>query len=264
MCGKQLPQCIWLSILSIFMLAAQISGGASDNQLRRQQQQSGVGWAMQAMQALTGGVRVTSVRETGTVTRTSGGDREQGSITLESSGLMTSRVSLSLPGGTVSETRTWQNGTHAGTWIGFDGVPHPMTGHNCGTDAVWFFPALSLLADYADPNLVFADLGEVPYQSGSVEHIQLYRTATGLSQDELQILAQMSTVDFYIDSRTYLPVAMAFAIHADGNFSVNIPVMVVYTGYRAVNGVQVPFQVNKDINGSRLLQILITNASLTH
>jgi len=226
--------------------------------------QSGVSWAQRAMVALTGENPVSSVTETGTVTRTIGGDQQQGPITLQSAGLMTNQITLSLTRGSLSETRTWKNNIPAGTWTGFDGVQYPTAEHNCWTDAVWFFPALSLLADYADPNLVFTDLGQEQYRGGSVEHIRAYRIATRLGSDDLQMLARMSAVDFYLDSQSVLPVAMAFATHADADLNVNIPVLIVYTGYTAVNGVQVPFQISKDVNGSPLVRIAITSASLNH
>ncbi len=233
---------------------------AADLKSRQQQQSSGIAWAQQAMVALTGGNPVNSVTESGTVTRTSGGDQEQGSITLQSSGLMTNQLSISTTAGIRSETRGWQSGAPSGSWTGLDGVQHPMAQHNCWTDAVWFFPALSLLADYADPNLVFTDLGQEQYQGGSVEHIQIYRTAQGLGQDDLHLLARMSTVDYYLDSQTALPVATAFLSHADGDLTLDIPVMIVFTGYRPVNGIQVPFQLIRSVNGTRMLQISITSA----
>ena len=105
---------------------------------------SGTTWAMQAMLALTGGNPVNSVTESGSVTRTLGGDQEQGTITLQSSGIMTNQISISTSVGARSETRTWQNNRPGGSWTGLDGTQHPMVLHNCWTDAVWFFPALSL------------------------------------------------------------------------------------------------------------------------
>jgi hypothetical protein len=63
-----------------------------------------------------------------------------------------------------------------------------MKPFNCWTDAVWFFPALSLLSDYADPSLVFRTW-EIQYSEGTVEHIQVYRYYSDLPQD-LQLMSQ--------------------------------------------------------------------------
>ena len=148
-----------------------------------------------------------------------------------------------------------------GTWSGFDGSRHTIPLHNCWTDAVWFFPALSLLADFADPNLVFDDLGQEQYGSSYVEHIRVHRTAQGLSQDDAQRLARLSTVHYYLDSQTAIPGALAFATHADDDMGVNIPVGIVFSDYRQVGGILTPFQIATSFNGTQLLQITITSVS---
>lgn len=250
--------------LSILVLLAVFASASAQSHKSgtgtKSQAGSGVTWAMQAMLALTGGNPVNSVTESGSVTRTLGGDQEAGSITLQSSGIMTNQISISTSVGTRSETRTWQNNYPAGSWTGLDGTHHPMRLHNCWSDAVWFFPALSLLADYADPNLVFTDLGPQQYQGGTVERIQVYRTASGLSPEELRRLARLSTVYYYLDSQTALPVAIAFNTHADSDLNVDIPVMIVFSNYQSIGGIQVPFQIVKSFNGTPMLQISITSA----
>jgi hypothetical protein len=216
---------------------------------------------MQAMQALTGGVQVNSVSESGTVTRTLGGDQQQGSITLQSSGVMTNQITISTSAGNRSETRYWDGQWPSGEWTGLDGQHHPMADHNCWADAVWFFPALSLLADYADPNLVFTDLGQVQYSGGYAERIRVYRSLTNLPPDEQRLFARLSTVDYFLDSQTALPVAMGFAGHPDGDLNTDVPTFAVFSNYQSVGGIQVPFQIVTSLNGTPFLQISITNAA---
>ena len=222
---------------------------------------SGVTWAMQAMLALTGGNPVNSVTESGSVTRTLGGDQEPGSITLQSTGIMTSEMDISIAAGVRSEIRTFSGGYPDGVWVDLQGNRHPMSLHNCWTDAVWFFPALSLLVDYADPNLIFDDLGQEQYGGSSVEHIRVHRIAQGLSQNQARLLARLSTVHYYLDSQTAIPRALAFAAHADADQEINIPVGVIFFDYRSVNGILVPFQIAESLNGTSLLQITISSAS---
>lgn len=224
-------------------------------------QGSGTTWAMQAMRALTGDNPVGSVSESGTVVRTLGGDQDQGSITLQSPGVMNSEMDITSPAGVRSEIRTMGIGYPEGTWIDLQGNRHTMSLHNCWSEAVWFFPALSLLADYANPNLVFEDLGQQQYNGGTAEHIRIHRTAQGLSQNRLRILARMSTVHFYLDSQTAIPIALSFDTHADENLETDIPVFIVFSDYRSVGGTLVPFQVTKFFNGTQLLQITVSNAS---
>lgn len=234
--------------------------GYAADQAHHSQVGSGVTWAQQAMQALTGGNSVSSVTESGTVTRTVGGDHQQGSITLQSSGIMTNQIAITTGAGNLSEMRLWDGSTPSGQWTGLDGQQHPMAQQNCWTDAVWFFPALSLLSDYADPNLVFVDLGQQQYSGGIVEHIQAYRYLAGFPPDIQQQIQQLSTVDYYLDSQTALPVAVMFSSHGDQDISASIPMGFFFSQYQSISGIQIPFQVTKLLNGDPLLQITITSA----
>lgn len=222
---------------------------------------SGIAWAMQAMAALTGGSQVNSVSETGSVVRINGDDREAGSITLQSTGIMTNQITISTSAGNRSETRSWDSGMPSGEWTGLDGQPHQMGQQNCWTDAVWFFPALSLLSDYADPNLVFTDLGQIQYNGGSAEHIRVYRSLTNLAPGEQQVVQRLSTVDYYLDSQSALPVAIAFSIHGDRGVRFDVHLGIVFSQYQSVSGIQIPFTVTELLNGSPFLQITITSVA---
>ncbi len=227
---------------------------------RTQSLSSGITWAMQAMAALTGGTQVNSVTESGSVVRTIGDDQELGTISMQSTGIMSSQITISTAAGNRSETRSWDGKRPRGQWTDLDGQPHTMAQFNCWTDAVWFFPALSLLSGYADPTLVFTDLGPQQYSGGSVEHIQVYRDYAELPPDAQRLIKRLSTVDFYLDSQTALPVAMAFSSHGNHNLNFKVPVAVVFSQYQSVGGIQVPFQVTQLLNGSSLFQITITSA----
>jgi hypothetical protein len=216
---------------------------------------------MQAMAALTGGTQVNSVTESGSVTRTLGGDQEQGTITLQSTGNTASQITISTSAGNRSETREWDSGGPSGQWIDLDGQPHQMAQPNCWTDAVWFFPALSMLSDYSDPTLIFTDLGPEQHDGRSVEHIQAYRSYPGLPQGRAEELERLSRVDYYLDSQTALPLAMAFATHDNRNMNVDVPVEIVFSQYEVVSGVQVPFLVTRMWSGSPLFQISITSVA---
>lgn len=244
-----------------FGLLFSAQGIAADGQQKSQRLPSGQTWAMQAMAALTGGNQVTSVTESGSVTRTLGNDQETGNVSLQSTGVMISQMTISTSAGNRSETRSWSSGMPSGQWTGLDGQQHPMSQHNCWTDAVWFFPALSLLSDYSDPTLVFNDLGQVQYSGGYAEHIQTYRSIAGLPPEEQQVMQHFSTVDYYLDSQSALPVAMRFFLHGDHGALFDVPVSVVFSQYQSVSGIQVPFQVIQLLNGSPLLQITVTSAS---
>jgi hypothetical protein len=82
---------LWVPVLclSSLPLLAQVRGSKSLGTL---QQNSGTTCAMQA---LTDGIPVHGVTESGTVVRTvGGGGRQQGSVTIQSSGVMNSELDL--------------------------------------------------------------------------------------------------------------------------------------------------------------------------
>jgi hypothetical protein len=253
-----------LCFITLFALATVSSSLAATNSQRPTPQgASGITWAQQAMQALTGGNPVSSVTESGSVTAQLGGNQGQGSISLGSTGLMTNQLTLTISAGQLSESRSWDGSNPSGQWTGLDGRVHQMAQQNCWTDAVWFFPAMSLLSDYLDPNLTFIDLGQVQYSGGAAEHIQVYRSFSFLPPDVQEQMQALTTVDFYLNSQTALPIAMSFASHGDQNINASIPVAIVFSQYQSVNGVQVPYQVVQLVNGSPFFQISITNAVVT-
>jgi hypothetical protein len=255
------PRTIIIPLVLFVALAASAQTSGDHTRHRALQYSSGTTWAMQAMAALTGSTQVNSVNESGSIVRTIGGDQESGTVSLQSTGNTASQITISTSAGNRSETRQWDSEGPSGQWTDLDGQPHQMAQSNCWTDAVWFFPALSLLSDYADPTLVFTDLGQEQHDGHSVEHIQAYRSYAGLPQQRAEELERLSSVDYYLDSQTALPLAMAFSTHDNRNMNIDVPVEIVFSQYQAVSGIQVPFQVTRVWNGSPLFQISITSAA---
>jgi hypothetical protein len=222
-------------------------------------QPSGISWAQRAMAALTGGSKVHSITESGTVTRTVAGEREDGSISLHAEGVMRSVATISMSSGDLTESRSWTGGTWGGQWSGADGKQHQMLPANCWTDAAWFFPALSSLSRYFDPTLVFLDEGQQQFNGQSVEHIQIYRyiaNAPAKTQREIQSL---STTDYYLDSQTALPVAITFNIHSESGATVDISVSVLFTQYGTFDGIKAPVEFVRALNGVPLWRISIAS-----
>jgi hypothetical protein len=250
--------CLALWIGSSSLLVAQ-SHHPSKAQLSMS---SGTTWAMQAMQALTSGVQVNSVTESGSVTWNIGQNQGTGDITMQSSGNTSSEIQLSTSAGNRTETRSWASDGSGpvGQWTDLNGQPHQMAQHNCWTDAVWFFPALSMLSNYSDPTMVYNDLGPEQYNGHNVEHIQAYRALPPGSPSDL--LARLSTVNYYLDSDTAIPLAMRFAVHDDHNLNLDVPVELVFSQYQAVDGILSPFEVTRMHNGSPLYQITVSSVGV--
>ena len=66
----------------------------------------------------------------------------------------------------------------------------------------------------------------------------------------------------YLDSSSLLPVALSFNTHPDNNALLNIRVEVDLSNYQVVKGVQIPFRIQKFLNGSLFLDLTIQSASV--
>jgi len=246
-------------LVGLLLLTTTIAFANTQN---RQSDASAIAWAMKAMTALTGGIPVNNATLTGTVVQDD--DQDQGSfpITLQATSISASEIDITTSAGVRSVVRSLtSNGRPSGTWIDVNHEQHPIALHNCWTDAVWFFPALSQLSDYTDPNLVFNDLGQEQHLGVQVEHIQVHRIVSGDS-NKIALVAKLSTVNYYLDVNTAIPVAISFADHANDNIFTNLPIRVEFSNFQLVGQRLVPYQITRFVNDSPQFQITISNVNL--
>ena len=212
-----------------------------------------VALATQALAALSARTPVSDITLTGTATRTAGSDAETGSITLQALGNSNSRFDFVSTAGTSSEIRNASGGAPQGSWITPDGVSHAMATHNTFTDAAWFAPELTVLSQLSNPNLMVSYVGQETRAGAAVQH--LHFAIQSASTDPTGLFQGLSAEDVYLDVSTYLPVALIFNTHPDNDAGTNISVEIDYSNYQPVNGVQIPFHVQKSLNGALFLDV---------
>ena len=220
--------------------------------------------AQQAQTALNGAVAVSDMTLTGTATRTLGPDSETGNFTLKALGDDLSRFDLVLAAGTSTEIyniSAISNGPE-GIWISTDGTSHPIADHNCYAGEVWFSPSLSIVGEVSNPNLVLAYVGAETKNGVAVQHLTYSLVVPSAVSAPNALLTQLSTTDVYLNASTYLPVAIVYNTHPDTNLLVNIPVEIDFSSYQVVQGVQVPFHVQKLLNGTLLLDLTVQSATV--
>jgi hypothetical protein len=222
----------------------------------------GAALATSALTALAEATQVSDVTLTGTGTRTAGSDVESGNFTLKALGQYQSRLDLVVSGGTRTDVFNLSNTTPQGFWSGTDGVVHQMASHNCMAGEVWFFPALSMLSQLSNPNTVISYIGPETRDGIAVQHIQFVHQNSALSASSNQMLGQLSTTDIYLDASSYLPLAISFNTHPDNSLNINIPVEVDFSNYQTVQGAQVPFRIQKFVNGSLFLDLTVQSAQV--
>jgi hypothetical protein len=208
-------------------------------------------YAAQAISALTGNTTVSDITINANATRTVGSDVGTGTATFYAKGQYESRIDMVLSTGNRSEILNGANQSAGpqGEWIDSGGNPHLYSSFNCMTDASWFYPAFSSLAFTSNPNQVLSYVGAETLNGESVQHLQSTWNGSALT-----------TMDFYLDASTYLPVAVNFNIHPDNDSSTNISVQVLFFNYQNVTGVLIPFHVQELLNGTVLLDATATSA----
>jgi hypothetical protein len=215
--------------------------------------------AQKSMAALTGGTAITDVTISANVTSLLGSDNETGTGTLRAKGIAESRIDLSSPKGSRSEVRHTANGVPAGAWATNNTPATAIAQHNAWIDAAWFFPPLTSLSQTANPLFVFVYVGLEQHGGLSVQHIRSYQVPALAVTDSF--IPSLSTMDFYLDPSSYLPLAIGFNQHADNNIGVSIPIEIRFANYQAVNGTQIPFHFQQLMNGSLILDATVTSAA---
>jgi hypothetical protein len=213
-------------------------------------------YAAQSIAAMTGSTTIRDVTLTGTVTWYGAGT-DTGTATLQALGTGESRIDLTLTAGTRTEIRDAQTGAQLGQWLAPNNTSGNFASQNCWTDAVWFFPVLGSLA--AGPNVVLSYVGPTTWNGESVQQIQSYvyqSTQSGLTPSP----QQLSTMNFYLDATTLLPVAVTLNAHPD-NATTNLLVEVDFSNYQTVSGVVVPMHIQKYQQGNLMVDVVVTAAS---
>jgi hypothetical protein len=231
-----------LMCVGFFLVASSLSFAQSDPQA--------LAFAAQSIAALTGGTTVTDATLTGTATRTVGSDVGNGPATFYAKGQYESRIDLNLSSGNRSEIRNSLSSPQ-GEWIGSDSTPHAFALHNCITDAAWFFPALSSLAFATDPHQSLSYIGLEKLNGASVQHLRSIWSGQ-----------QLSTMDFYLDAATLLPVEVDFNAHPDDDMTTNIPFQILFSSYQNVNGAEIPYHIQELFSGDLLLDFTASGGVL--
>lgn len=222
-----------------------------------------VALASQAIASLTNGVAVSDVTLTGTAIQTAGSDQQSGTLTLQAKGTQESRLALSLSSSTYTQIRNFSEGTSEGSWTGSDGTTHLMALHNCFTDAVWFFPALSSLASaITNASASLEYVGQETLQGLSVQHLRVFQIVSSPDANAVQLIQHISIIDIFLDSSSALPVSMVFTRHPDSNASIDILVEIQFSNYQLTNGIRIPLHVQQFTNGGLTLDLNLTAVTL--
>lgn len=159
-----------------------------------------------------------------------------------------------------SEVRTSLQGIPSGQWKQGDGKVTSASQHNCWTDAAWFFPALSSLTQTTNSNFVFSYLGQEQHTGLATLHLRVIQLLPG-DTPKLN-LSRLSATDFYLDPTSYLPLVVDFNVHPDNDMNRDIPVEIRFANYRVVNNVYTPFHIQRLLNGTLAMDVLVQSVKI--
>ena len=75
-------------------------------------------------------------------------------------------------------------------------------------------------------------------------------------------MQHLSEANIFLDPSSFLPLAITFNTHPDGNALLDIPIELRFSDYRAVSGIQVPYHVQKFLNNGLILDFHVQTVSL--
>ncbi len=215
-----------------------------------------------SLAALTGNASVSDVTLSGTARRVAGSDDETGTGIFKALASGAGRSDLSLSLGQRSEVVNFTGTNPTGAWSGPDRISHAMSYHNLLTEPAWFFPAFAIARRLSNSAYVATYVGHESHNGQAVEHVSVSQTPPSPDDPPTVSFEHLSQVDFYLDSSTLLPAAVAFSIHPDNNALLDLPIEIRFSDYRATGGSQIPFHVQKFLNNSLLLDFQAQSATI--
>jgi hypothetical protein len=239
-------------VLGIFplLLVAQTSFG---------QTSSAASILAQASSAFGSHAGLKSVTMTGQAQLVAGSTTEAGNITLTAGTDGSFQVTFSSGKGVrVDQQSGFSQGTVCG-WTDEAGTSHTVPSHNCMVPVNWFLPMLSVSGGQQPAGI----LSRLPGVEGDNVIVRQSSPAPSTwSADQASLLEHLGTVDLHLNSATKLPTSLVYTIHPDHSASIDIPVRVTFSSYQVVEGVAIPFHIQRFVNGSLSLDITVTSASI--
>jgi len=215
--------------------------------------------------SFSGGNVVHQVQLTGTANWHLGSLEDTGTATLSAATNGSSQLQLSLSSsGTRTETQTGQGSDMACTWAGNDTATHAVDQGNCWRPVIWFLPPFSLQPSLVPSYLGATDFGTGPvgFSAAKYRHLQGALVLPNLIPKLTTDVMTRSTADLGLDPATLLPAVLTYSIRPDNGAPIPIAVEIHYSNYQTINGVKIPFTIQRYINGSLQLEIAVSSAQV--
>jgi hypothetical protein len=214
----------------------------------------------QASKALIGSAVINDATLTGTAHRIAGSDDETGSATLRIMSNGSTKLDTAYASGTRTEIRSMSGSIPSGSWTDTDGTSHQISPHNLIFDGDWYIPAVPIARLVSSVGSINDYVDNETLGTQTVAHIVVQKNVSYVPAEAARLFLHLSETHIFLDTSTSLPVAIRFNVHPESNALEDVPVEIRFSDYRAMNGVQVPFHVEKYINNGLVLDLQFSDA----
>ncbi|NYF79884.1 hypothetical protein [Granulicella arctica] len=192
---------------------------------------------------------------------TAGSLQESGNAELDAYADGSSSLQLSLDKASRTETATKTDSDKSCQRTDAAGTTTNVMGPNCLVSLPWFAPILFTQSASELPALLTSsDDGLVTKDGASLHQISYRLALEGSDSTSTKRLQDASTVKVFFDPQTFLPSSLEYAIHPDNNDLKSLEVKVLFSDYRQVSGVMLPFHIERYVLRSLQLKLDISNA----
>ena len=148
-------------------------------------------------------------------------------------------------------------------WSDKAGTTHEVVGANCLVAIPWFAPALLSQNQASLPSLLRGeDHGITTRDGAEVHELDLTLKLAGQTDTLTQQMIEASRVKVFYDPKSLTATSLEYSVFFDGNDVTRLPVRVLFSDYRTVSGVLLPFHIDRYVQKSLQLSLDISNASI--
>jgi hypothetical protein len=208
---------------------------------------SASGTAMNAVQGFTA---------SGIITYYWGGQSIQGNATVRAKGGDQFRLDADVPGGTKSVAFSHRTGSNKEP----DGTVSTIPAHNTLSAGVLTFPYLSMASALADSNVSISYVGLADVGGRQVHQVRVTRIFPDGSDPD-GTLTKLSTIDYFIDPKTFLVLKTADLTHPKQTLTESYTHEIEFDGYTAMSGIAVPTIVREKVGGQTIWELRVSSVT---
>lgn len=172
------------------------------------------------------------------------------------------QMKISASSGTIGEARSAAGQTSACTTTHDVANKPAITAADCWSSASWVLPTVALANSTVAAKLS-SSFAAVTHEGTPAFQLKLQISTAGRSPGATQYIQTVTARTLYLNPQTLLPSSMTYSEHPGNNIFINIPIEIIYSDYRTMDGVTVPFHIIKKINGLPILDISITQVAVS-